>query len=164
MDSVIGIVGYSNSGKTEFLEKLIPQLKQADLKVGVIKHHHQDFTIDKPGKDSWRHTQAGADQVILSSPNKVALIKKTAKEMALTEIVTKYMDGVDVILVEGYKYSNIPKIEIYRPALGKKRISQTGNDNLLGLVINEESSQAEYFSAAEVQRITRIIINYCQNN
>lgn len=164
MGSVIGIAGYSNSGKTEFLEKLIPQLKQEGLKVGVIKHHHNEFTIDKPGKDSWRHKQAGADQVIISSPTKVALIKKTSKEVSLAELVMKYMDEVDVILVEGYKDSEIPKIEIYRPALGKKRISQTGNDNLLALVINEESRQTEHFSAAEVQRVVRIILEYYQNN
>lgn len=164
MDSVIGIAGYSNSGKTEFLEKLIPQLKQAGLIVGVIKHHHQDFTIDKPGKDSRRHTQAGADQVLLSSPKKIALIKKTFQEMSLVELESKYMDEVDVTLVEGYKYSDIPKIEIYRPALSKKRICQNENENLLAVVINEENNKEDHFTAAEVQRIARIIIDYCQIN
>ncbi len=112
---VVVLVGTSGTGKTTFLEKLIRELKKRKIKVGTIKHHDHDFDIDKPGKDTWRHAQAGADAVALSSPSKVAVVRKVAEEMSLDQ-VAELIGTVDIILVEGYKRADKPKIEIHRTA------------------------------------------------
>lgn len=117
MIPVISVVGRSNSGKTTYLEKLIVELKRRGYMVAVIKHHHQGFDIDMPGKDTWRHAQAGADIVCLASPHKMAMIRKSDHEMALDQVVS-YIDNVDIILTEGYKKESRPKIEVYRKAAG----------------------------------------------
>lgn len=117
MIPVISVVGRSNSGKTTYLEKLIMELKLRGYTIAVIKHHHHDFDFDKPGTDTWRHAQAGADIVCLASLHKVAMIRKSDQEMTLDQIVS-YIDNVDIIFTEGYKQESKPKIEIYRQAAG----------------------------------------------
>jgi molybdopterin-guanine dinucleotide biosynthesis protein B len=112
---VVVLAGTSGTGKTTFLEKLIRELKKRKITVGTIKHHDHDFEIDKPGKDTWRHAQAGADAVALSSPSKVALIRKVEEELSLDQ-VAELVGKVDIILVEGYKRADKPKIEIHRKA------------------------------------------------
>ncbi len=119
MIPIISVVGQSNSGKTTYLEKLISELKNRGYKVAVIKHHHNDFEIDMPGKDTWRHTQAGADTVCLASPAKVAIIRKTDQELPLDQIAS-FIDNVDIIITEGYKQESKPKIEVYRQAAGNQ--------------------------------------------
>jgi molybdopterin-guanine dinucleotide biosynthesis protein B len=117
MIPIISVVGRSNSGKTTYLEKLITECKQRGYKVAVIKHHHQDFDIDKPGKDTWRHTKAGADVVCLVSPHKMAMIKTSDQELSL-DYVAGFIDNVDIIFTEGYKQETKYKIEVYRQAAG----------------------------------------------
>ncbi|SDE17272.1 molybdopterin-guanine dinucleotide biosynthesis protein B [Sporomusa acidovorans] len=117
MIPVISVVGRSNSGKTTYLEKLIAVMKQRGYKVAVIKHHHQDFEMDQTGKDTWRHAQAGADVVCLTSPHKMALIKKSEQEVPLNQVIQLIRD-VDIIFTEGYKQEKKAKIEIYRQAAG----------------------------------------------
>lgn len=109
------LAGTSGTGKTTFLEKLIRELKKRHLRVGTIKHHDHDFEFDKPGKDTWRHAQAGADAVALSAPGKVALVRKVDEELPLDR-VAELIGSVDIILVEGYKRADKPKIEIHRTA------------------------------------------------
>ncbi|HAU31038.1 MAG: Molybdopterin-guanine dinucleotide biosynthesis protein B [Desulfotomaculum sp. 46_296] len=108
---VICIVGSSNTGKTTLVENLIMEYKRRGFRVGTVKHHFGEFEIDYPGKDSWRHTQAGADVVIVSSPFKAAMIKKVEQELTLTQVVD-LMGEVDIVLAEGYKESDRPKILI----------------------------------------------------
>jgi len=117
MIPIISIVGRSNSGKTTYLEKLIRECKQRGYRVAVIKHHHHDFDIDKPGKDTWRHAEAGADTVCLVSPHKMAMIKKSDQELSL-DYVADFIDNVDIIFTEGYKQETKCKIEVYRQAAG----------------------------------------------
>lgn len=112
---IVAVVGKSGAGKTTFLEKLIRELKERNIKVGTIKHHVHDFEMDKPGKDTWRHAQSGADAVIIASPEKVALIKKVETEQSLDQ-VAELLSNMDIILVEGYKRCDKPKIEISRRA------------------------------------------------
>jgi len=119
MIPVISVVGRSNSGKTTYLEKLIVELKRQGVRIAVIKHHHGEFEIDRPGKDTWRHAQAGADTVCLTSPRKVAMIKKTELEVPLDQVID-YIDNVDIIFTEGYKQEDKPKIEIYRQQSGNE--------------------------------------------
>jgi molybdopterin-guanine dinucleotide biosynthesis protein B len=113
---LISIVGTSKSGKTTFIEKLIPVFKEKGLRVATIKHHHLDFEIDKVGKDTYRHKDAGSSTVILSSPYKIALVRDVEREVPLRDIVSSYIDDADIIITEGYKKEDTPKIEIFRHA------------------------------------------------
>ncbi len=112
---IVLLAGTSGAGKTTFMEKLIRELKQRNVTVGAIKHDVHGFDIDTPGKDTWRHAQAGADAVAISSPGKVAIMRKVRRELGLDQ-VAELLTGVDIILVEGYKKSQKPKIEINRKA------------------------------------------------
>ncbi|WP_371371582.1 molybdopterin-guanine dinucleotide biosynthesis protein B [Sporomusa aerivorans] len=113
MIPIISIVGRSDCGKTTYLEKLIREIKQRGYKVATIKHDVHGFDIDKPGKDTWRHAQAGADIVCISSPAKMAMIKKVDQELLLEEVAA-HIDGVDIIFTEGYKRESKRRIEVFR--------------------------------------------------
>ncbi|MHB8124727.1 MAG: molybdopterin-guanine dinucleotide biosynthesis protein B [Desulfitobacteriaceae bacterium] len=113
MIPVISVVGKSNVGKTTLLEKLLRELKLRNYKIAIVKHDVHGFNIDIPGKDSWRHTQAGADVVVISSPQKVAMITQVKEELDLNQVCAR-ISGVDLIITEGYKRANKPKIEVFR--------------------------------------------------
>jgi len=132
---IVCVVGKSDAGKTTFLEKLIRELKIRKIRVGTIKHDAHGFDIDKPGKDTWRHAQAGADAVIISSPAKFALIKKVDEEMSLDQ-VAELLPDMDIILTEGFKRSDKPKIEISRTAHSSELLC-TSNE-LIALVSDAE--------------------------
>ena len=110
---MISVVGKSDTGKTTLLEKLIAELKQRGYRVATVKHDAHGFDIDRPGKDSWRHAQAGSDVVVISGPHRLALIEKREREMTLDEIADRVIN-VDIILTEGYKRGDRPKIEVSR--------------------------------------------------
>ncbi|HWJ04134.1 MAG TPA: molybdopterin-guanine dinucleotide biosynthesis protein B [Verrucomicrobiae bacterium] len=113
MIPVISVVGKSDVGKTTLLEKLIRELKSRGYKVATVKHDVHGFDIDVPGKDTWRHAQAGSDVVVISSPAKLAMISRTEEELSLDEVCAR-VTGVDLIITEGYKRANKPKIEVFR--------------------------------------------------
>ena len=117
---VFGIAGWSGSGKTTLLEKLIPQLTARGLKVAVIKHAHHGFDIDRPGKDSYRHREAGASEVLLSCNDRWALMheRRDPSDVTLDELLAR-LAPCDLVLVEGFKQEPIPKLEVYRPENGK---------------------------------------------
>ncbi|MDI6892543.1 MAG: molybdopterin-guanine dinucleotide biosynthesis protein B [Actinomycetota bacterium] len=112
---IVCIVGKSDSGKTTFIEKLVPELKRRGYRVATIKHDVHGFNIDIPGKDSWRHSRAGADVTVVSSSKKIAVIKKVVGELTLDEIAERYLSDVDIIIAEGFKRQDKPKIEVHRP-------------------------------------------------
>jgi molybdopterin-guanine dinucleotide biosynthesis protein B len=114
MPQIISIVGRSQSGKTTLIEKLIPELKRRGYKIGTIKHSHHVFDFDKSGKDSWRHTDAGADTVIIASPGKFAMVKND--DQGTLDGLLKFFDDMDLVITEGYKKENKPKIEVVREA------------------------------------------------
>ncbi|MCD4501459.1 molybdopterin-guanine dinucleotide biosynthesis protein B [Chromobacterium vaccinii] len=118
MQAVLGICGYSGSGKTTLLEALLPLLTRRGLRVSVIKHSHHDVQLDSPGKDSFRHRQAGACEVMIVSPNRVGVFAETARELTLDEQLAR-LSPCDLVLLEGQKGLAVPKLEVYRPALGK---------------------------------------------
>ena len=134
MIPVVCIVGESGVGKTTFLEKLIAELKRRGYRVGTIKHNVHGFQLDKPGKDSWRHARAGSDVVVISSPGKLALIERLKRELTLDEVAAR-ITGVDLILAEGYKRSDKPKIEVFRREGGNELLSTP--DKLIALVTNQ---------------------------
>lgn len=113
---VVAFAGLSGSGKTTLLERLIPAMKQRGQRVSVLKHAHHKFDVDQPGKDSYRHRQAGAQEVMLASDLRFALMHEHAEPTALTPqaLIAKMAPDVDWILVEGFKDSPLPKIEIWR--------------------------------------------------
>lgn len=118
MVPIVCIVGKSDAGKTTFLEKLIPELVRRGYRVGTIKHDTHGFDIDKPGKDTWKHAQAGSSAVVISSAEKIAIIKRVDNELTLDEIALLVGDGLDILLTEGFKRSNKPKIEVSRKEKG----------------------------------------------
>jgi molybdopterin-guanine dinucleotide biosynthesis protein B len=129
----ISIVGRSRAGKTRLIEKLIPEIKKRGYRVATIKHGVHSFDIDKEGKDSWRHAQAGAEVVFISSPTKLAIIKRTKKEVSLNEIITSFIDEMDIILTEGYKKGTYPKIEVRKEG-PDKLLCKDKSDNLVAIV------------------------------
>ena len=110
----VSFVAKSGTGKTTLLEKVIAELKQRGYRVGVIKHDAHRFDIDHPGKDSHRLTAAGADTMLISSPEKLAMIKRHDAAPPIEELIATYFSDVDVILTEGFKKSGLPKIEVHR--------------------------------------------------
>lgn len=117
----VGFAGFSGAGKTMLVERLIPALKLRGLRVSVVKHAHHDFDIDHPGKDTWRHREAGAFEVVVASDRRLALMREFEQPATLSvhHLIAELYDGVDWVLVEGFKESNLLKIEVWRPASGK---------------------------------------------
>lgn len=114
---VFGIVGYSGAGKTTLIEKLLAHFRLHGVKVSIIKHSHKGFDIDKPGKDSWRHREAGASEVLIASDARWVLMHelRDQSEPELAELLTHF-SLCDLVLVEGYKSMPIPKLEVWRYA------------------------------------------------
>jgi molybdopterin-guanine dinucleotide biosynthesis protein B len=131
---VIGLAGWSGAGKTTLLTRVIPYLRESGLRVSVIKHAHHTFDVDVPGKDSWRHREAGAEEVLVSSGHRWALMHELrgAREPHLPELLKK-MSQVDLVVVEGYKSEPHRKIEVYRAANGKPLLFP-GNADIAGIV------------------------------
>ncbi len=117
---VFGFAGYSGSGKTTLIEQLIPRFVLRGLRVSLIKHAHHSFDIDKPGKDSYRHREAGASEVLITSDQRWVLMHelRNEPEPSLHEQLQRF-SPCDLVLVEGYKHAPIPKLEVCRPKLGK---------------------------------------------
>lgn len=119
---ILAIVGHSGSGKTSLLEQLLPILTSRGLRVGLIKHAHQGFEMDQPGKDSYRLRSAGARQVMVASAQRWALLADTPEQDEPNlEALLAQLDqaNMDLILLEGFKHADLPKLEVYRPASGK---------------------------------------------
>lgn len=129
---IVSVVGKSGSGKTVLICGLLPELKKRGYRVGTIKHDVHGFDIDIPGKDSWKHAQAGADTVVISSPWKVAKIEKVDRDLSLDEVIAR-IDNVDLIISEGYKGNDKPKIEVFRSTVHREPLCRK-EDNLLAIV------------------------------
>ncbi len=132
--AVISIVGYSGSGKTTLIEKLISAFKQRGLRVGTIKHDVHGFEMDRPGKDSWRHKQAGASTTIITSPRQIGMVMDADHDHHPLELLP-LMAGMDIVIVEGFKRANLPKIEVFRSENGKPPACR-GDKNLIAVVSN----------------------------
>lgn len=118
---VVGFAGFSGSGKTTLVEQLIPALKLRGQRVSVVKHAHHSFDIDHPGKDTWRHREAGAFEVLAASPRRMVLMRELEArvEHSVHDLLAQLRSDVDWVLVEGFKQSNLPKVEVWRQANGK---------------------------------------------
>ncbi len=119
MAAVLGIAGWSGAGKTTLIEAVLPRLRAAGLLVSTVKHAHGGAELDRPGKDSWRHRQAGAREVLVASPGRWALMhEEEGAEWDLPDLLAR-MGPADLVLVEGFRRYPFAKLEVYRPALGK---------------------------------------------
>jgi molybdopterin-guanine dinucleotide biosynthesis protein B len=135
MIPIISIVGKSDSVKTTLIEKLVPELTRRGYRIATVKHDVHGFEVDREGKDSWRHKRAGAHTVVISSPQKVALIRDVESDLSLMEIREKLIRDVDLVLSEGYKRDVHPKIEIFRKEKHQELLCAK-EDNLIAIVSN----------------------------
>ena len=167
MTPLVSIVGKSGSGKTTLLEKVVTKLTGRGYKIGTIKHDVHGFEIDYEGKDSWRHKRAGANTVVLSSPGKIAVIKDVDEEWSPGRLGSSFIEGVDIIITEGYKKANHPKIEVIRKAKSTKPICRK-DKNLIAIAsdmkfrckdvpcidINDETGVADLIEKRFLQKKT----------
>lgn len=155
----ISFVGRSKVGKTTLIERLIPLLMEKGLRIGVIKHHHNDFEIDKPGKDTYRYKQAGARIAIIASPSKIALVEDAPVELTLEEIVARFVHDVDLLIVEGFKKEALPKIEVFQAKEGVNGPVCAGDKNLVAIVTDEPLvTTLPVFSRDEIEGVARFIL------
>lgn len=131
---IITFAARSGTGKTSFLEQVIPILKQRGIRLALIKHDAHRFEMDKPGKDTWRFTQAGADIVCIANQEKFAMLEQTQGGLSLREVVER-LPQADLILTEGYKKNPVPKIEVHRAELGRPLLSSP--EELIAVVTDE---------------------------
>lgn len=155
MPFAVSVVGHSNSGKTTLLEKLIGELKRRGYHLATVKHTVSNFDLDQPGKDSWRFAKAGSDAVILSSARKVALLKPVDSELSIEELLCLLDGDFDLVLVEGFKNSSLPKIEVHRK--GRDRLV-CPPDDLLAVVTDEPLDTAvPQFSPDDVDSLVALL-------
>jgi molybdopterin-guanine dinucleotide biosynthesis protein B len=132
---VISLVAKSGTGKTTVLEHLLPELKNRGLSVGVLKHHSHPSSFDVPGKDTYRLAEAGADIVVGASPVQVAVFRREAGSGDLDAVIARSFDGVDLVLIEGYKRGSYPKIEVHRAERSHELLCTV--DEMLALVTDQ---------------------------
>lgn len=155
---IVTFVGKSGTGKTTFLEKLIPVLKARGLRLAVLKHDAHHFEMDKPGKDTYRFTAAGADVVTISNAAQFAMIEQPPQELHLEDIIAR-LPQVDLVLTEGYKHSRYPKIEIHRAVLQRPLIAPP--EQLLAVMTDETvDTPAPQLDLEDVEGCAELLVRY----
>jgi molybdopterin-guanine dinucleotide biosynthesis protein MobB len=160
---VVCLIGTSNSGKTTLLTLLIGILKQRGFRVGTIKHHLHPFDIDHEEKDSWRHQQAGADATVITAPSQTALIRKTEGQMDPREIISHYLNDMDLVLIEGFKHSSFPKIEVHRQAQRSNLIcrGEKSDSQLIAVASDRQwDIDVPVFPLEAAEKLANFILNY----
>ena len=155
----VSVVGNSGSGKTTFLEKLIPELIGRGLKVGTIKHDVHGFELDKPGKDSWRHKHAGASATVISSPYQIGMVIDVDHDHKPDELLPLF-SGMDIILTEGYKQGDHPKMEIFRTEIINEPLCK--NDKSLLALITDSNVDLHIptFSLGAIKEVADFLIKH----
>lgn len=138
---VVGFAGFSGSGKTTLVERLIPVLRLKGLRVSVVKHAHHKFDIDHEGKDTFRHREAGAFEVVVASDKRLALMREfeQPEQLSVHQLIAELYDGVDWVLVEGFKESDLLKIEIWRAQSNKP--ARYADDDFIVAVATDSPDQ-----------------------
>jgi len=137
--TIISIAGKQNAGKTTLLKDLIPKLKEQGYRVGTLKYNIRKFDIDHEGKDTYKYSSSGADSVAISTQSEFVVMKKTAKPLTLQEIIEAHFSDVDVVLVEGYREDDYPRIRIIDPQ--DTNAVKTDSENEL-LLVNEKTENS----------------------
>jgi len=160
---IFGIVGWKNSGKTYFAKKIIAKLSALNFKIASIKHAHHDFDIDKANTDSFIHRQAGSQQIIISSSKRWAKISElqSSKEKSLDDLINE-LDNPDIIIVEGYKNENHPKIEVIKDPSDNSTFMFNNFKNIIALISNIEinSFEKKQFKKNQIDEIVEYMLNY----
>ncbi len=163
---VLGFAAYSGTGKTTLLEALLPKLTEAGLRIGMLKHAHHNFDVDKPGKDSYRLRKAGASQMLIASRNRFALMTETPEAEAEFEyLLTRFdEDKLDVVLVEGCKNIAFPKIELHREEVGKPWL-YPHDDNIIAIASDsaELDSELPQMNINDLDAIAQFVLQYVQD-
>ncbi|TOE58509.1 bifunctional molybdopterin-guanine dinucleotide biosynthesis protein MobB/molybdopterin molybdotransferase MoeA [Vibrio parahaemolyticus] len=163
---ILGFAAYSGTGKTTLLEALLPKLTEAGLRIGMLKHAHHNFDVDKPGKDSYRLRKAGASQMLIASRNRFALMTETPEAEAEFEyLLTRFdEDKLDVVLVEGCKNITFPKIELHREEVGKPWL-YPHDDNIIAIASDsaELDSELPQMNINDLDAIAQFVLQYVQD-
>jgi len=155
MPPIVSVVGKSKSGKTTLIEKLVQELKSRGYRVATIKHIPQGVSFDEPGKDSWRHLQAGSKAATVSSPEKIVMVKTTERDSTLDEMVYFLGEDYDIIIAEGFKQGNAPKIEVHRKDTGSPL---KGIKKLIAIVTDEPlETKARQFSLEDIKGLADLL-------
>jgi molybdopterin-guanine dinucleotide biosynthesis protein B len=161
---IFGIAGFKNAGKTTLIVELISVLRQRDLRVGTIKHAHHNFDIDHPGKDSYQHREAGAEEVIVVSSRRWAHIAEHAQvdEPPLTELLT-HLGNLDIVLIEGYKHGVHPKLELRRA--GNDAPELAGQDASICAIVSDgvvSSAPVPVLERSDLESIADLVMEMAQ--
>jgi len=157
--AIVSIVGFSGSGKTTLLEKLIHELMSRRYRVGTIKHDVHGFEMDTPGKDSWRHKQAGAVTTIISSPHQIGMVMDVDHDHDPNEL-KRFLQDVDIVFTEGYKRGDKPKVEVFRAGLRDEPLCKD-DDHLIALVTDTEVELGvPRFSLDDVKGLGDFLVNH----
>ncbi|HHF3408533.1 TPA: bifunctional molybdopterin-guanine dinucleotide biosynthesis adaptor protein MobB/molybdopterin molybdotransferase MoeA [Vibrio alginolyticus] len=163
---ILGFAAYSGTGKTTLLEALLPKLTEAGLRIGMLKHAHHNFDVDKPGKDSYRLRKAGASQMLIASRNRFALMTETPEAEAEFEyLLTRFdEDMLDVVLVEGCKNIAFPKIELHREEVGKPWL-YPNDENIIAIASNTAGLDSELpqMNINDLDAIAQFVLQYVQD-
>ena len=152
---ILGLAGWSGSGKTTLISNLIPELNNINISVSTLKHAHEGFDIDKPGKDSYVHRESGAREVLISSNKRFALMHEYKKEeMSLNSLIKKLVP-VKLILVEGWKKGNIKKIEVYRKEINKPLL-YNNDKNIIAIATNDKSIKIKNMTVLDLNNYEQI--------
>lgn len=157
---IFGFAGFSGSGKTTLIEKLIPLFTARELRVSVIKHAHHAFDVDRPGKDSYRHREAGCSEVLVSSSNRWALMHELrgALEPSLNELVAR-LSPCDLVLVEGFKHDPIPKLEVHRSATASSGLLFPHDPHIVGIAADIPlAARLPLFGIDEIEGIAEFVL------
>lgn len=120
--NIYGVIGWKNAGKTSLMERLVAEIAARGFRVSTVKHVHHDVDLDQPGKDTFRHRTAGAEEVVLASANRMALLREHRGGEPDLAVILARMAPVDLVLIEGYKRDTHPKIEVFRREAGHSLI------------------------------------------
>ncbi|EOX4808183.1 bifunctional molybdopterin-guanine dinucleotide biosynthesis adaptor protein MobB/molybdopterin molybdotransferase MoeA [Vibrio alginolyticus] len=163
---ILGFAAYSGTGKTTLLEALLPKLTEAGLRIGMLKHAHHNFDVDKPGKDSYRLRKAGASQMLIASRNRFALMTETPEAEAEFEyLLTRFdEDMLDVVLVEGCKNIAFPKIELHREEVGKPWL-YPNDENIIAIASDTAGLDSELpqMNINDLDAIAQFVLQYVQD-
>lgn len=169
MPKLLGFSAWSGTGKTTLLKKLIPALRNQGVRLAVIKHAHHQFDVDHPGKDSYELRKSGANQMLIASANRWALMvdKQEPQEPVLADLVSKLdLANLDLVLVEGFKRETIPKIELHRPSLGRPLIFPE-DKNIIAIASDEPNtitSDLKVMHLADVDSMLVFVMEYLKGN